>query len=74
MLKLFSFKTISDVCFSWLFRITVLGDYFGCLFQMPISDDFSRWLSDASEWLFQIPVPDEYFEYLFQMSFPDDCS
>ena len=69
ILKLFSFKTISDTCFSWLFRITVLDDYFGCLFQMPISDDFSRWLSDASEWPFQVTVPDEYFGCLFQMTF-----
>ena len=69
ILKLFSFKTISDTCFSWLFRITVLDDYFGCLFQMPISDDFSRWLSDASEWPFQITVPDEYFGSCFKWLF-----
>ena len=69
ILKLFSFKTISDTCFSWLFRITVLDDYFGCLFQMPISDDFSRWLPDASEWL-----SDYCSRWIFRMLASNDFS
>ena len=57
-----------------LFQMTIFDAYFRCLFQMTFPDDFSRWLSDASELLFQITVPDEYFGCFFQMTFPDDCS
>ena len=85
ILKLFSFKTILDACFSWLFRITVPDDYFWCLFQMPISDDFSRWLfqmtvgclritvSDyCSRWIFRMLVSNDFFGWLF-VSTTDSC-
>ena len=61
--------TNSDDYFGWLFRITVPEEYIGCLFQRPISDDFSRWLS---EWLFRMP-PNDCFGLLFQMNISEAC-
>ena len=68
ILKLFSLKTIWDACFSWLFRMSVPDEYFGCLFQMTVarlrmtvSDYCSRRIfqilvsNDFSGWLFVIP-------------------
>ena len=68
ILKLFSFKTISDACFSWLFRITVPGAYFGCLFQMTFPDDCRMPPNDYFRLLFQMNISDVCFKWLFRMT------
>ena len=73
-LKLFSFKTISDACFSWLFRITVPDDYFGCLFEMTFPDDFSRWLFQMTVGCLRMTVSDYCSRWIFRMLVSNDFS